>query len=386
MAGMTTSPFSFTTAPIGTGLAMVGYVCCCCVICCPPVFEPCSDTGVPFLPKAFLCREAGKNGFNDGDADVALSQLYTRVPATTMRPTGGVIVAATLAFGAVHGTQAFAPPRCASSWRTAAAAAGTAHTSSRKEQQHTCSAIDSRCLRRAMTLAATAAQSDEPAADAASAAALSSAEQLELEEGQRQSRRAGVRRCLARGAASLATFTFGATAVSGLSAELQHKLGGAVSVPAAMQSAQASVFKPFGKRSVEEKLGNLPAFMVTNAKGSPYLTPNVEGGHQVGRRRGGGYIGLGAAVLCRAKLRDGARVAHTKVRLLVGMRCHVRVGGGGVRLCRDRVVPGAIPRAGLRPLLIHCHVCSCAMGESRHLVHEDVCLLHVPGIPALCTW
>ncbi|CAN0276727.1 unnamed protein product, partial [Laminaria digitata] len=176
---------------------------------------------------------------------------------------------------------AFAPPRCASSWRTAAAAAGTAHTSSRKEQQHTCSAIDSRCLRRATTLAATAAQSDEPAADAASAAALPSAEQLELEEGQRQSRRAGVRRCLARGAASLATFTFGATAVSGLSAELQHKLGGAVSVPAAMQSAQASVFKPFGKRSVEEKLGNLPAFMVTNSKGSPYLTPNVEGGHQM---------------------------------------------------------------------------------------------------------
>lgn len=103
------------------------------------------------------------------------------------------------------------------------------------------------------------------------------------EEGQKRlSRRVGFRRCLVRGAASLATFTFGATAVSGLSADLQHRLGGAVSIPAAMQSAQASVFKPFGKRSVEEKLGNLPAFMVTNSKGSPYLTPTLEEGHQVG--------------------------------------------------------------------------------------------------------
>lgn len=248
-----------------------------------PIFEPRVDEGVPFLQKAFLKRDTVKNGFNDGMlalSALALSQLFTRVPAATMRPTRGVIVAATLAFGAVHGPQAFAPPRCASSWRTASAAAGTAHTNSGKEQ-HTCSAIDSRCLRRAVALAATAAESEEPHA---SSSASPSADQLEMEEGQRQSRRAGVRRCLARGAASLATFTFGATAVSGLSADLQHRLGGAVSIPAAMQSAQASVFKPFGKRSVEEKLGNLPAFMVTNAKGSPYLTPNVEGGHQVGRR------------------------------------------------------------------------------------------------------
>ena len=178
-----------------------------------------------------------------------------------MRPTGGVIAAATLAFAAVYGTQAFVPPRCASSWRTASAASGTAHTSSRKEQ-HTSSAIDSRCLPRAVALAATAAESEEPTA---SDAASSSAVKLEMEEGQIQSPRAGVRRCLARGAASLATFTFGATVVSGLSADWQHRLGGAVSVPAAMQSAQASVFKPFEKRSVEEKLGNLPAFMVTNS-------------------------------------------------------------------------------------------------------------------------
>ena len=240
------------------------------------------DEGVPFLQKAFMKRGTVKNGFNHGMPSAR--ELYTLVPAATMRPTGGVIVAATLVFGAVHGSQAFAPPRCASSWRTASAAAGTAHTTSRKEQ-HTCSAIDSRCLRRAGALDATAADSEETPA---SAVASSLEEQLEVEKRQRQSRRAGIRRCLTRGAASLATFTFGATAVSGLSADLQHRLGGAVSIPAAMQSAQASVFKPFGKRSVEEKLGNIPAFMVTNSKGSPYLTPNMEGGHQVGRRGGEG--------------------------------------------------------------------------------------------------
>lgn len=98
----------------------------------------------------------------------------------------------------------------------------------------------------------------------------------------RQLRWAGVRRSLARGAASLATITFGATAISGVSAEVKHRTEGAVSMPLAMPSAQASIFKPFARRTVEEKLGNIPAFMITNGKGSPYLTPTPKEGHQVG--------------------------------------------------------------------------------------------------------
>ncbi|CAN0557820.1 unnamed protein product, partial [Ectocarpus sp. 8 AP-2014] len=42
-------------------------------------------------------------------------------------------------------------------------------------------------------------------------------------------------------------------------------------------SAEASVLRPFEKRTVEEKLANLPAFMVTNKKGSPYLSPTEPG-------------------------------------------------------------------------------------------------------------
>ena len=87
----------------------------------------------------------------------------------------------------------------------------------------------------------------------------------------------------------MATFTLGTTALSGLSADVQHRLNSGdgaaaqVSMPGAMKSAEASVFKPFSKRTVEEKLATLPAFMVTNSKGSPYLSPTGPGEPQVGR-------------------------------------------------------------------------------------------------------
>lgn len=211
-----------------------------------------------------------------------------------MRPTGGVIAAVATAVVATKSAHAFVlPARASSSWRTGAA-------SQRQQQQRkdTCSAIDNRRFRRASAAATTALPASAPAQEAAEAgdeaAAAGGPEDAELscsgvgneeeeeEERPRQKRRwaAGARRSLLRGAASLATFTVGATALSGLSADLQHRLnagggGGAtvVSMPGAMRSAEASVFKPFEKRTVEEKLANLPAFMVTNAKGSPYLSP-----------------------------------------------------------------------------------------------------------------
>lgn len=208
-----------------------------------------------------------------------------------MRPAGGVIAAVATAVVATKGAHAFVPPACASSWRTGLAAS--------QHQQHpqdnTCSAIDNRRFRRASaTIMAL------PASDAAQAAGEAAGpEDAELsssgvgEGGQRpqQKRRwaAGARRSLVRGAASLATFTLGATALSGLSADVQHRLNTAggesaatvVSMPGAMKSAEASVFKPFEKRTVEEKLANLPAFMVTNAKGSPYLSPTEANEPQV---------------------------------------------------------------------------------------------------------
>lgn len=67
VAGMTVSPFSFTTAPIGTGLAMVGG---CAVVrrlpsVCFRFLNLRVDEGVLFLQKAFLKRDTLKNGFND---------------------------------------------------------------------------------------------------------------------------------------------------------------------------------------------------------------------------------------------------------------------------------------------------------------------------------
>lgn len=90
---------------------------------------------------------------------------------------------------------------------------------------------------------------------------------------------AALKRSFTRGAVSLAALTFGATAMSGMSAELKNRMG--ISIPGAVVSARASVFRPFTRRTVEEKLGNLPAFMVTNFKGSPYLAPSEEDGVQV---------------------------------------------------------------------------------------------------------
>ncbi|CAN0409322.1 unnamed protein product [Pylaiella littoralis] len=202
-----------------------------------------------------------------------------------MRPTGGLIVVATAFAAAAKGVQAFVAPSCGSSasqlssWRTGAAAA-----SRQQQQQYTCSAVDNRRFRRASsrsplpTGVTTAAAAEgrggggEPEGNPAPFASM--------EEGKRRWA-AGARRSLARGAASLATFTVGATALSGLSADLQHRLNSGddssaatvVSIPTAMKSAQASVLKSFEKRTVEEKLGNLPAFMVTNRQGSPYLSP-----------------------------------------------------------------------------------------------------------------
>ena len=206
-----------------------------------------------------------------------------------MRPTGGVIAAVATAVVATKSAHAFAPPTRASQWRTGAA-------SQHQQRQETCSAIDNRRFRRA-SAATTALPASAPAQSAAEAADPKDAElscsrvaeEEEEEERPRQKRRwaAGARRSLLRGAASLATFTVGATALSGLSADLQHRLnaGGdgatVVSMPGAMKSAEASVFKPFEKRTVEEKLANLPAFMVTNAKGSPYLSPTEANEPQV---------------------------------------------------------------------------------------------------------
>lgn len=103
---------------------------------------------------------------------------------------------------------------------------------------------------------------------------------VEGEKDSRSERRwAALTRSLRRGAASLAALMLGTTTLSGISTEVQKKVGYRLPGPVAM--ARASVFKPFSKRTVEEKLGNLPAFMVTNYKGSPYLAPAEEQGVQV---------------------------------------------------------------------------------------------------------
>lgn len=209
------------------------------------------------------------------------SNVDTSHTTAIMRPTGGVIAAVATAVVATNCAHAFVPPARASSWRTGAA-------SQHQPPQDTCSAIDNRRFRRAtaattMALPVSAAPAQvEAAAEDPEDAELSCSGIGEQEEERPQQKRrwaAGVRRSLLRGAASLATFSVGATALSGMSADLQHRLnaGGdgatVVSMPGAMKSAEASVFKPFEKRTVEEKLANLPAFMVTNARGSPYLSP-----------------------------------------------------------------------------------------------------------------
>lgn len=196
-----------------------------------------------------------------------------------MRPTGGFLAAIAAAVAA-KSAQAFVAPARTSSpscWQTGAA-------SQHQQPRDTCSAADNRRFRRAGSntgaspLAASRAEVDDEDLCSPPAAA---------EEDPPKRRWAGARRSLARGAASLATFTVGATALSGLSAGVQHRLNSGdgaavvVSMPAAMKSAEASVFKPFQKRTVEEKLANLPAFMVTNDKGSPYLSPSEDGAPQV---------------------------------------------------------------------------------------------------------
>lgn len=99
------------------------------------------------------------------------------------------------------------------------------------------------------------------------------------EGGGGERRWAALRRSVIRGMASLAALTLGTTMLSGMSAEAQNRMG--KSMPGALSTARASVFKPFSRRTVEEKLGNLPAFMVTNFKGSPYLVASEERGVQV---------------------------------------------------------------------------------------------------------
>lgn len=198
----------------------------------------------------------------------------------------GVFVAAALAVAAANSgvAKAFVPQ--VAPWRT------TPVTSQRRQHtatKNTCSATDNRRMqqqqlgpRTVRMSAAAAGTSGEGEQDSDATALERRAEEGEGGGEGRQRRWAGLRRSLAIGSASLATFTLGATALSGLSAEVQHRVGGAVSMPAAMLSAKASVWKPFNKRTVGEKLGNLPAFMVTNYKGSPYLTPSGDEGTQVG--------------------------------------------------------------------------------------------------------
>ncbi|CAM9859530.1 unnamed protein product [Scytosiphon promiscuus] len=206
-----------------------------------------------------------------------------------MRPTGGFFAAIATTVAA-NGVQAFVLPAGASStscWQTGAA-------SQHQQARYTCSATDNRGFRRAGSstgasplAAAPRTEGDSGDRDVDSAAFV--AEEGGRPEQQQELKRrwARARRSLARGAASLATFSVGATALSGLSAGVQHRVnsgnGGApvVSMPAAMKSAQASVFKSFEKRTVEEKLANLPAFMVTNDKGSPYLSPSEDGAPQL---------------------------------------------------------------------------------------------------------
>ena len=218
-----------------------------------------------------------------------------------MRPTGGLIATVATAIIATKTTHAFVPRARASSCRAGA-------TSQHQPRQDTCSAIDNRRFRRASAAATTvlpASATAQAAAKSASEAAeggLKDAgpscslvgeegEEEEEEEGRPQQRwrwaAGGARRALLRGAASFATFSVGATALSGMSADLQHRLNAGrdgatvMSVPGAVKSAEASVFKPFEKRTVEEKLANLPAFMVTNANGSPYLSPTEPNEPQV---------------------------------------------------------------------------------------------------------
>lgn len=214
-----------------------------------------------------LLRQPPQGPPQDSAKDTPRSLLSERC-WRSMAPKLGFLIAVVFAVAATHDVRAFMPPgRAAPSWRATTAG-----------RRHTCSAADSRDIRPATAVHASTT-GDNADALATAAAGSSNAEGQE-ESGVR--RWAGIRRSLARGAVSFTAVTLGATALSGLSAEIQQRLGGAVAMPMAMGSAEASVVKPFSKRSVEEKLGNLPAFMVTNAKGSPYLTPTGREGHQVG--------------------------------------------------------------------------------------------------------
>ena len=184
-----------------------------------------------------------------------------------MRPKWAVLTAVALSITGTLNVWGFTPPRCASSARRADAAV----TISRKGKTNTCLATS---CRRSRQIAAAAREND--ASDA-----VATRTTCNKEEGRCIGRWARVRRSVALGAASFTAVLLGTTTVAGLLAEVEEKLGGTVALPMAMKSAHASVLKPFSKRSVEEKLGNLPAFMVTNNKGSPYLTPTQEEGHQV---------------------------------------------------------------------------------------------------------
>lgn len=280
MAGITTSPFSLTMAPMGTEVAISLCVC---------VFleERKRHTNTLEL--------TGANIRNRVEYYRGISYLLWRAPSLRfrqpthrhrpiMRPTGGVIAAVATAVVATQGARAFVSHTCASSWRTRPAC-------QHQQQKSTCSAIDNRRFRRAGPITALPASAMVQAAGEAADPGDAELSPSSIGEGGQRPQKerrwaAGARRALVRGAASLATFTLGATALSGMSADVQHRLNrgdGAtvVSMPGAMKSAEASVFKPFEKRTVEEKLANLPAFMVTNAKGSPYLSPTEANEPQV---------------------------------------------------------------------------------------------------------
>lgn len=206
-----------------------------------------------------------------------------------MRPSRRLLIPIVLAVAAAYRAGAFVPQGCSTPWRTATSthAGATAQIMDSRQQQQqapsTCSslAINSRPNRPMTTTTMYASSTNREDGGELSAGGSSEEVERKKEAQHQRVRWLGIRRSLARGAASLATFTVGATALSGLSAEVQHRTGGRVSMPAAMKSAEASIVKPFTKRTVEEKVANLPAFMVTNIKGSPFLAPTEEEGYQV---------------------------------------------------------------------------------------------------------
>jgi len=81
------------------------------------------------------------------------------------------------------------------------------------------------------------------------------------------------------GLLSILTFTLGpAIPVAIKEARSGAPAGQAIASAVKQQtSASASMLKKFTKRSLEEKLANVPVFVVTNAGGQPYLVPTADG-------------------------------------------------------------------------------------------------------------